>query len=68
MEQTTLKVLGMHCQGCVSNITGVLGALPGVSAVRVSLEGGEAEVEFDPAAVDRAALCTAVEDAGFDAA
>jgi copper chaperone len=68
MEHTTIKVAGMHCEGCVGNVTGVLGALSGVAAVRVSLEAGEAEVEFDPAAVDRVALCAAVEDAGFDAA
>ena len=68
MEHTTIKVTGMHCQGCVGNVTGVLSALPGVSAVRVSLEAGEAEVEFDPASVDRPALCVAIEDAGFDAA
>ena len=67
MEQTTIKVDGMHCQGCVKNITGVLGALGGVAAVQVSLEDGEAQVEFDPAAVDRSALCAAIEDAGFDA-
>jgi copper chaperone len=68
MEQTIVKVIGMHCQGCVSNVTGVLGGLNGVASVRVSLEAGEAEVEFDPVAIDRAALCAAVEDAGFDAA
>ena len=67
MEQATIKVDGMHCQGCVKNITGVLSALAGVSAVQVSLEAGEAKVEFNPAAVDRGALCVAIEDAGFDA-
>ena len=68
MERTIVKVIGMHCQGCVSNVTGILGGLDGVASVRVSLESGEAEVEFDPAAIDRTALCAAVEDAGFDAA
>jgi copper chaperone len=67
MEHTTIKVGGMSCQGCVKNITGVLGALPGVAVVQVSLEAGLAEVDFDAAATDRAALCAAIEDAGFDA-
>ena len=68
MENTTIKVGGMSCQGCVKNITGVLSAQRGVAAVEVSLEAGEAKLAFDPALVGRAALCTAIEDAGFDAA
>jgi len=67
METSTIKVGGMSCQGCVKNITGVLVALPGVSAAEVSLEAGEARVSFDPQAVSRAALVGAIEDAGFDA-
>jgi selenide,water dikinase len=34
MENTVIKVGGMSCQGCVKNITGVLGALAGVRAPR----------------------------------
>ena len=64
MEQIVIKVGGMSCQGCVKNVGGVLQALPGVDAVAVSLEAGEARVDYDPAQVSRAAI----EDAGFDAA
>lgn len=67
MESTIIKVEGMSCQGCVSNVNGVLGALPGVASAEVSLEQGQATVTFDPAAVSREALCAAIEDAGFDA-
>jgi copper chaperone len=67
MQETVIKVGGMSCQGCVSNVTGVLQALPGVSAVDVSLEAGEARVRHDPAQSDVAALRSAIEDAGFDA-
>ena len=67
METSIIKVGGMSCQGCVRNITGVLVALPGVSAAEVSLEAGEAWVSFDPQVVSRAALVGAIEDAGFDA-
>lgn len=67
MEATVIKIGGMSCQGCVRNITGVLTAIPGVASAEVSLEAGEARVAFDPASVSRASLCTAVEDAGFDA-
>ncbi len=57
----------MSCQGCVKNISGVLGALPGVASVDVSLEAAEAKVAFDPQVIARAALLEAIEDAGFDA-
>ena len=68
MENTVIKIGGMSCQGCVKNINGVLGALPGVASADVSLEAGEAKVAFDPQLVSRAALVEAIEDAGFDAA
>ena len=67
MESTIIKVDGMSCQGCVKNVSGVLGALPGVASAEVSLEAGQATVSFDPAQVSRQALCAAIEDAGFDA-
>lgn len=67
MENTVIKVGGMSCQGCVKNITGVLGAMAGVASAEVSLEAGEANVAFDPQAVTREVLVNAIEDAGFDA-
>lgn len=67
MENVTIKVGGMSCQGCVKNVTGALSALEGVAGVAVSLEAGEAKVDFDPAKVTPAVLKSAIEDAGFDA-
>jgi copper chaperone len=67
MENTVITVGGMSCQGCVKNLTGVLGAMAGVLSANVSLEAGQATVEFDPQRVARAALVDAIEDAGFDA-
>jgi copper chaperone len=67
MENTIIKVGGMSCQGCVKNITGVLGGMAGVVSAEVSLEAAEARVAFDPQVVTREALVDAVEDAGFDA-
>lgn len=67
MNETIIKVGGMSCQKCVASVTGVLQALPGVAAVAVSLEAGEAKVSFDPGLVTLLALRGAVEDAGFDA-
>jgi len=67
MTKTVLTVGGMSCQGCVKNVTGVLQALPGVSAVLVSLEKAEAVVDYDEARLTREDLERAVGDAGFDA-
>ncbi len=63
-----IRISGMSCQGCVRNVTGVLSGLPGVAAVAVRLEPGEAIVSCDPARVSLADLRRAVEDAGFEAA
>jgi copper chaperone len=67
METTIIKVAGMSCGGCVSSVTKVLQGLPGVTSASVSLERGEATVEFESASVTREALTQAVEDAGFEA-
>ena len=67
MQDTTIKIGGMSCQGCVKNITGVLTALAGVASAEVSLEAGAARVAYDPAVIGRDALMSAIEDAGFDA-
>ena len=68
MDSIVIKVGGMSCQGCVRNVTGVLTAIPGVDAVDVSLEAGEARVAYDAQQVGAERLRAAIEDAGFDAA
>ena len=67
MDTVVIKVDGMHCQGCVKNVTGVLLALNGVQSATVSLEEGRAQIAYDPALIAVAALQAAIEDAGFDA-
>ncbi|MBI4986979.1 MAG: heavy-metal-associated domain-containing protein [Rhodocyclales bacterium] len=67
METTTLKVSGMSCGGCVKSVTSVLLALPGVTQAEVSLEKGEATVEFEAGQVTREAMAQAIDDAGFEA-
>ena len=65
MEATTIKVSGMTCQGCVGSVTRVLKSIPGVEAVAVSLERGEAEVRYNPARTGVPAFREAIEDAGY---
>lgn len=66
MTTTTLNVSGMTCQGCVRSVTKVLQAVPGVTAVDVSLERGQARVTHQPDQPGLAALKQAVEDAGYE--
>ena len=67
METTVLNVGGMSCGGCVKSVTNVLTALPGVAKAEVTLQPGEAKVEFDPALVTREAMKQVIDDAGFEA-
>ena len=68
METIVLKVGGMSCGGCVKSVTTVLQALPGVAKAEVSLEKGEAKVDFEAGEVTHAAMVQAIDDAGFEAA
>jgi len=67
METIVLKVSGMSCGGCVKSVTNVLQGLPGVSKAEVSLEKGEAKVDFESGKVTREAMAQAIADAGFEA-
>ena len=66
MEAITIPIEGMTCGGCVANVERVLKAIDGVQSVKVSLDPGEAVVEFVPGRVNPAHLRSAIEDAGYD--
>ncbi len=66
MEQIVIGISGMSCQKCVQSVTGVLQALPGVERVEVSLEGGQANIAYDPAKASIDSFRDAIEGAGFD--
>lgn len=68
MESTTLNIKGMTCMGCVGSVTRVLKATPGVSDAQVTLEPGQAKVQYDAALTNPAQLKAVVEDAGYEAA
>ena len=68
MENATLNVTGMTCQGCVASVTRVLKAVPGVSAVVVTLQPGTATVVYDATRATLPVLKAAIEDAGYDVA
>ena len=57
----TLKVAGMHCNGCSTNLEKMLNKREGVLSAKVSLE-------YDESKVDLAGLREVVENCGFDVA
>jgi copper chaperone len=67
MQEATIRVEGMTCNGCVASVTRVLKALPGVGSVDVSLEQREARVQFDPSRTDLDNLKKTIEAAGYHA-
>jgi copper chaperone len=66
MESITIPIQGMTCGGCVANVERVLREIDGVQRVDVSLEPGQAVVEFVPGRVNPARLRSAIEDAGYE--
>ncbi|MDX1810939.1 MAG: heavy-metal-associated domain-containing protein [Gammaproteobacteria bacterium] len=66
MESVVIKISGMTCGGCTSSVTNVLQDIDGVNAVEVTLEPGQASVDFDPAKTTLTSLQEAIEGAGFD--
>lgn len=63
MERMTLKIDGMTCGHCVSQVTKALKAIDGVKLEQVSV--GSATVSFDPAVTPEEKITQAVEDQGY---
>jgi len=65
MAEIVLKIKGMSCQHCVVSISKALKDLKGVKDVKVSLEKGSAEVNYDDKLVTLSRMKDAVVDAGY---
>ena len=65
MQTELLKVTGMTCGGCTSNVTQALKAINGVGDVKVSLAAGEATVQYDERLTSPDKLKSAVTGAGY---
>ena len=63
-------VTGMSCAACAAHVEKAVAAVPGVAAVAVSLLTNSMQVDYAPGAPAgiEAAVCKAVEDAGYGAA
>jgi copper chaperone CopZ len=65
MRTEHLKVTGMTCGSCTSNVTHALKAITGVGDVKVSLSAGEATVQYDERLTSPEQLKSAVKSAGY---
>jgi len=65
MQTELLKVTGMTCGGCTSNVTRALKAITGVGDVKVSLSAGEATVQYNERLTSPDQLKLAVKGAGY---
>jgi copper chaperone len=70
MQTEIIKVTGMTCGGCASNVTRALVAVDGVHDVKVTLSAGntasEVNVQYDEQFTSPDNLKLAVKEAGYD--
>lgn len=65
MHSVTLKLDGMHCDGCAATIQALLERNAGVHKAAVSFNDGHARVLYDPRSVTEAQLTAVIEKGGF---
>jgi len=65
MQTEILKITGMTCGGCISNVTHALETIRGVDAVKVSLSAGEAAIQYDERLTSPEQMKSAVKGAGY---
>ena len=65
MQTETIKVTGMTCGGCSSNVAHALKAINGVHDVVVSLPNNEAAVRYDEQLTSPEQMKSAIKSAGY---
>ena len=65
MKTVSLRIDGMHCDGCAERITTLLEKAPGVRDAAVSFADGQARVRYNPHTVNEAGLVEVIEQGGF---
>lgn len=67
MTTSTIKIEGMHCDGCANRVKGLLEKEPGVREAEVSYQAGEARVKYNEHSIAADRLRQVVEQAGYTA-
>lgn len=65
MKAVTLKIEGMHCDGCALTVKTLLEREPGVKTATVSFKDGDARIVYDTETTDEHRLTAAVERPGY---
>ncbi|OAH58720.1 copper resistance protein CopZ [Domibacillus aminovorans] len=56
----------MSCDHCVKAIEGSVGELAGINSVKVHLDAGKVDVEFNPSEVSLNKIKGTIDDQGYD--
>jgi copper chaperone len=67
MAKAVLSIEGMTCNHCVMRVQKALASIPGVDRAVVTLQPGQARVEYDDATASTQAMADAVAQAGYAA-
>jgi Cu+-exporting ATPase len=67
MENATLKLRGMSCASCASNIEKAIRSVPGVEACSVNFGAEQASITYDSKRTNIADIQIAVDEAGYSA-
>ncbi len=67
MDTLTLKLRGMSCASCASNIEEAIRSVPGVSECNVNFGAEQATVKYNPQKTNLEKIQQAVEEAGYSA-
>ncbi len=67
MNQTTLKIKGMHCASCATIISKALLKEKGVKSANVNFSTEKATVEFDPKLIDESKIITVIKNKNYSA-
>lgn len=65
---TSLKVTGMHCEGCENRIQKMVGKIDGVSEVTADREAEKVVFDFDGSAETLTAIKEKIDELGYKVA
>jgi len=66
MEETTIKISGMHCQSCVTVLNRALNKEKGIISANVNFSTEKAAVEFNPKLTNEENLIRLIKNKGYD--
>jgi copper chaperone len=66
VENITLNVSGMSCGHCVKAVEGSVGELEGVKSVKVHLDSGKVDVEYNTKEVSVDRIKETIDEQGYD--